>query len=353
MKSWMATLSVNEVRARSVVQEVVMFAFCLGSYFVLLTIFASSSEWLLIDHIYTSFFLGTLLIPTAINDLWLRRKFLNQRRYVVYTFMLIITILFGTWFNQYFFNDLVDIILPNHYFISFYDYGDLFKFFVAFVSIALLINLSIEWFQLKEDQTRMLALEKEKVNAELKALMNQINPHFLFNSLTVLYSLALHNARETSEAILKLSDILRYVIYQSREKLVTLGSEVTLIENYIALQRYRVPASATIEFVTKIENDDAAIPPMLLLPLVENSFKHGIQGDVANHFVRILLEAKGGTIVFSIENNNGSANELEQTPGIGLKNIRDRLSLIFPGKSELLVDRSPSTFRVDLRISQG
>lgn len=353
MESQVTTLSLSAQTSRSWVREAIMFIFSLSAYFVLLTIFASSSVWLIVDHIYTSFFLVTLLIPTAINDWWLRKKFLNRRKYLLYGVLLLATIVAATWFNQYFFSNLIDIILPDYYFISYYSFLDILQFFLSFVFIALLINLSIEWFQLKDAQSKLVTLEKEKINAELIALTNQINPHFLFNSLTVLYSLALKNANETSEAILKLSDILRYVIYQSRGSEVTLNSEVTLIENYIALQRYRVPVSAKIEFDADLDDEHVTIPPMLLLPLVENSFKHGIQGDIANHYVKISLKSNGGEIRFTIENNNIADVQHEKGVGIGLKNIRDRLSLMFPGKSELLVDSTASTFRVDLIISQS
>lgn len=344
------TLSYRGTQVSSKAYEVTIFLFCLGAYFVLITIFASSSRWALIDHIYTSFFLGTLLIPVTINDLWLRRRYLNQRSYGRYLMLLTTTILLGTWFNQVFFSRLIDYILPDYYFISYYDYVDLLKFFVAFVGIALLIGLSVEWFQLKEAQSRILALEKEKTEAELKSLINQINPHFLFNSLTILYSLALHQARDTGEAILKLSDILRYVIYQSKEKLVTVGAEINLIRDYIALQRYRVPAGSRIDFQTNVDEEMHQVPPMLFLPLVENSFKHGVHGDNGDIFVDIVLEVKNGVVRFSIENTRGESGRLADDGGVGLTNIRERLQLMFPGRSELRVEAKRATFRVDLTI---
>jgi LytS/YehU family sensor histidine kinase len=201
----------------------------------------------------------------------------------------------------------------------------------------------MEWFKLQE-------LKKEKLQAEFKALANQVNPHFLFNSLTVLYTLALKDSKETSSAIIKLSDILRYVIYQSSQPRVTLGSEARILRDYIDLQRYRVHPSTKIEFTEKISAGDTQVAPMLFLPLVENSFKHGVHSETEHAFVTMSLEEKNGIVNFNITNNKPLDMTAEKSKGIGLKNLRDRLLLIYPEHHKFTVTEAGSTFSIHMQI---
>ncbi len=203
------------------------------------------------------------------------------------------------------FDRLIDFILPGYYFISYYNYVDLLKFFLVFLVISTLLHLSKEWFELNENKQKMILLEKEKIDAELKALSNQVNPHFLFNSLNVLYSLSIKNKKETPEAIIKLSDILRYVIYESNRETVELQNEITLINNFIDLQQFRTSPDADIQFLWRLKMKNLPIAPMLFLPLVENSYKHGIKGEVGKTFIKMKLIQKGNEVEFQIENNKG------------------------------------------------
>jgi LytS/YehU family sensor histidine kinase len=257
-------------------------------------------------------------------------------------------------FNQILFDSLIDHILPGYYFISYYAFGDILKFFLVFLVITTLLHLSKEWFELNTARQRMILLEKEKINAELRALSNQVNPHFLFNSLNVLYSLAMKKARETPEAIIKLSDILRYVIYESNHDVVELSSEIKLIRNYIDLQRFRTSPDSHIQFLHKTEDDKMELAPMLFLPLVENSFKHGIKGKVGKTFINIELIQKDNEIEFTIINNKGKSGEPEEkrASGVGLKNIRSRLELIYPKNHTFEVEDGKNSFTVKLKINK-
>ena len=221
-----------------------------------------------------------------------------------------------------------------------------------FLVITTLLHLSKEWFELNEARQRMILLEKEKIDAELRALSNQVNPHFLFNSLNVLYSLAIKNAQETPEAIIKLSDILRYVIYESNRETVELHSEIKLINNFIDLQHFRISPEADIQFIREVENEKLPIAPMLFLPLVENSYKHGIKGDVGKTFINMKLIQKGDEVEFLIENNKGQSGEPveNQSGGVGLNNIRSRLELIYPKNHTFEVEDKEDLFSVKLKI---
>jgi hypothetical protein len=323
-----------------------------AAYFILLNIFSGSDKWQKIDYLYTSIFMATLIMAVTVNFWIILPRYLNRKRYALFFLFTAVNIAASTFFNQILFSKLIDYILPGYYFISYYDYFDLLKFFFVFVGLTTLLHLSWEWFQLQETRHLLVMLEKEKINAEFKALMNQVNPHFLFNSLTVLYSLALKHAAETPGAIIKLSDILRYVIYESAAGEVPLTSEITLLHNYIDLQRYRVDASARITFDTDVQDPAIPIVSMILLPLVENSFKHGVKGDIENTFIDIRLHVAQGVINFSIVNNKSDVEPTEKSEGgIGLKNIEERLTLIYGRRHTLAVSNMMKTFKVELTIN--
>lgn len=325
--------------------------FCTVSYFVLLGMFSLSSEVQMIDHIYTSIFLGTLISASTINAWVIIPKFLNRKRYVLWLASFVLNLVTCTLVNHFLFDRLIDYILPQYYFISYYDAVDLFKFFLAFVTLATLLHLSWEWFELQDSKHRITVIEKEKATVELQALMSQVNPHFLFNSLTVLYGLSLKKSSDTSDAIMKLSDILRYVIYESANGKVKVSSEIELINNYIALQRFRVADQVKIEFDNQVTNADIQMEPMLLLPLLENSFKHGVKGDIGNTFIDMKLVADNHRVQFTITNNKSDTPSAEQPwGGIGLKNIRERLKLVYPSRHTFVINETASIFSVDLVI---
>jgi sensor histidine kinase YesM len=325
--------------------------FCTAAYFVLLSIFSGSSEWQLIDHLYTSIFLGTLILFGTINEWVIQKKFLRENRYGLFLLLSFFNIMAGAFFNHLLFNQLIDVLLPGYYFISYYEYSDLLKFFFVYIFLLTLLGLSWEWFQLQEERHRVVTLEKEKINAELKALTNQVNPHFLFNSLTVLYGLALKKSDETAEAILKLSNTLRYVIYESARGKVNLASEINLIKNYIELQKYRVKNWDKISFDHHVNNPAIEIEPMLLLPLVENSFKHGLMGDSTEDFISIQLFSDQNQINFKVVNNKGISPLANGDGGLGLKNIEERLRMIYKDRYTFTVADSDKLFAVELKLN--
>jgi sensor histidine kinase YesM len=343
----MATTIMRIVRS-TLLQHFLFWIIC---FYILLQLFASSSRLLPIDYIYTIIFMITLMLPVYINLLLWMPRYLQQGKYIGYGALVLATLGMGTYFNLILFDKLIDYVLPGYYFISYYEFTDLLKFFVTLITATSLLKLSKEWIQLNETKERMQQLEKEKLTAELRALMNQVNPHFLFNSLTVLYSLALRKATETPEAIIKLSDILRYVIYESNALYVPVRSEVKVLHDYIHLQRYRIGSEAAITFDVALE-EDVSIAPMILLQLVENSFKHGIKGDTGNTFINMHLKADRHQVDFKIENNKGQGEEFDknQVKGIGLHNIRERVRLLYGDRGIFDVTETGNIFRVHLRI---
>ncbi|HTF17000.1 MAG TPA: histidine kinase [Chryseolinea sp.] len=329
---------------------VVQFSFWALTYFILLNIFSSSSTWTFIDYLYTGVFMSTLMIAVWVNAWLLIPQFLQRRRYVLYVLLMGVCIFVFACFNYLLFDHLIDYLLPGYYFISYYDIADLLKFFGACIAIATLIQLTVEWFQLQETQQSMILLEKEKVKAELQALTNQVNPHFLFNSLSVLYSLSLRESKQAPVAIMHLSEILRYVIYDAARDRVALGAEVELITNYIGLQRYRVHPSTSIEFRQDISDPAVTLMPMTFLPLIENSFKHGTQSETENAFIQMHLTSHANQIEFVIRNSK--AQDVRPSEGgIGLKNIESRLNLVYGGRHIFSITETATVFCAHLKIT--
>jgi LytS/YehU family sensor histidine kinase len=270
-------------------------------------------------------------------------------RYSLYLLSMLLCVFVFAYFNYFLFDKIIDYVLPGYYFISYYEISDLLKFFGACIAITTLIQLTVEWFQLQEKQQSMILLEKEKVKAELQALTNQVNPHFLFNSLSVLYSLSLRESKEAPAAIMHLSDILKYVIYDAARDKVALGAEVELISNYLGLQRYRVHPSTVIRFQQDIADPNISLMPMTFLPLIENSFKHGAQNEIENAFIEMHLTADTHRIEFLIRNSKAQESP-RAAGGIGLKNIETRLNLVYGTRHVFNVTESDTEFCVHLEI---
>jgi sensor histidine kinase YesM len=336
-------------------RRVAELAFLVASYLILLSLFSDSKEWEKIDHIYTLIFLLTIVFSLIVNFRILIPFLLNEKRYIIYIFSVAINLLIWTLFNRILFDKWIDYILPGYYFISYYEFKDVFKFFLTFNVVTTLMHLSWEWFSLQEAQQQVTRLEKEKIAAEFKALIQQVNPHFLFNSLTVLYSLALNNSKETPTAVLKLSDILRYTLYDSDKNFVPIKSEADLIENYIDLQRYRLAETVRISFQKDLADPNINIHPMLLLPLVENSFKHGFLEGSGNSFVEMELSSANNQIEFVIRNSRedeAKSMTLTTNGGIGLQNVRERLRLAYGENATLSVASDKESFLVHLIIKE-
>ncbi len=327
--------------------------FWVVAFKILLSIFTSSSEAGKIDFIYTLIFLGTLALPVYLNLYFLIPRWLSGKHYLIYFFLLTLLIAVFVVVNDQTFDRWIDIVLPDYYFISYFDYGDLVLFFISFLAVTSLLKLSKAWFNLYETRQHLAEAEKERKHAELMALKSQINPHFLFNSLNNIYSLALKKSDLAPEAIVRLGNIMRYVIYQSNAEFVKLGDELELLREYIAMQRLRSGKKAQINVETAVADTDLMIAPLLFLPLVENAFKHGIKGATGESYLNIRIETQEHDLNFTIENNKGYSDKVEKEEyhGLGLENVRRRLELVYPERHIFLVTDNNVNFRVEIKLS--
>ncbi len=326
--------------------------FWTASSIFLVHFFSTSNRVEKIDYIYTAIFHVSLVTAVYLNIWILIPRVLQKGRYLVYFLCLLVLIYTGALFNQITFNHLVDLVLPGYYFISFYDIGDILKFVFVYVALTSLLKLSKGWFLLTRAEKQIMLINQKKVESELKALKSQINPHFLFNSLNNIYSLSMGESGKAPTAILKLSDLMRYMLYESNEKEVSLEKEIDFLENYIDLQRLRSDRHARIEYNRDGSTGGLQIAPLLFLPLVENSFKHGVKGDPSGGYVKINMDIGENELALSIENNKGKVDEIEdhKNSGIGLANVKRRLELLYPEKSILEIDDTGSDFKVKLKL---
>lgn len=212
--------------------------------------------------------------------------------------------------------------------------------------------LFIKYFMAnKRIEENEMQMSKQKTESELKILKAQLNPHFLFNTLNNIYSLSLDNSPKTPIAIGKLSEILDHVLYKCNNLLVSLSSEIVLLKNYIELEKLRYDERLQITFETKIESD-ILIPPLLLLSLVENAFKHGAGEDSGSPMIDIGIFQKGSNFKFEISNTISNDYISKDKAKIGLSNITKQLDLIYADKYVLDIKQFQNSFTVILQINQ-
>ncbi len=321
-----------------------LFFWCL-SFLVLMNVLKVSAEIKTIDLIYAAIFHIPIVAVVYINLRLLFPFFLEKGKYLLYSLLILSLIALGSGFYLVLFNKWVDYFFEGYYFIAFYGFWDISLYFAVYLVATSLLRLARGWFRLQE-------IESERNKAELKALRSQINPHFLFNSLNSIYSLARKNSKEVPEKIVQLSDLLRHIIYDSDRDFIPLEKEIGMIRNYITLQNLRTDEQHKINLHVDGEVKEKMVAPMVILPFVENSFKHGLKGGADNAFVNILLTVSDHKLDLKIANSKGkSAGETDlRYQGIGIGNVRKRLEMLYPGRHKLKITETEQTFTVDLQI---
>lgn len=202
-----------------------------------------------------------------------------------------------------------------------------------------------------EDQKKQVELEKQGLDSELALLRSQVNPHFLFNTLNNIDTLVFKDQQKASDSIVRLSEIMRYMLYEANTKLVPLEKEIQYLQSMVELIRLRLKSADFILFEIEGEVDDKMIPPMLLVPFVENAYKHGMKSGIAPG-IEIKLKIEPAIYRFSVFNRIDTTRkqEKDQTGGIGLSNVRRRLELLYGEAARLEMERENGTFRVELEI---
>ena len=224
---------------------------------------------------------------------------------------------------------------------------------LCFLSIAVSTSIKAteQWYSNEKERKEV---ENQKLSAELSFLKSQINPHFFFNTLNSIYSLAIQKSPKTPEAIVKLSELMRYIIYESDKPLVSLKKELEYINNYVELQQLRLMASVKVTYVIEgVAYGDIMIEPLLFLPFIENAFKHGVD-STRKCEIKIKFAIASDRLDFTVENplvkqGRNQVRDLDSS-GIGLTNSKKRLLLLYQDRHELNVTQSDDHFKVELAI---
>lgn len=351
----MQNLSLNSLIKKTNYHRPLIFNAVLWSlaFVILLFVFSKGNTPIDVDFIYTITFLSALSIPVVINFYVLIPKFLKHEKYLIYFAAFIINLLVFALLSSWLLQPLLDTLFPNYFFMSYLSKPNIFLVFSIFLVATTLFKLTEDWFYFNTNENKILRLKNLQIETQLSALRAQINPHFLFNSLNVIYALALEKKEGTTKAIVQLSDILRYIIYDSDTERVSLKDEIVLLKNYIAFQNHRVETPNATNLDINVSDLQFEIYPMLLLPLLENSYKYGIIPGETKTPIHLELYQTENQFKFTVTNANlNTKNSLDNKhSGVGLENLRNNLNLVYPNQHQFKVEETNDLFKVTLSIT--
>jgi two-component system sensor histidine kinase AlgZ len=271
---------------------------------------------------------------------------------------------FGRYLMEFFIPFIILMILRVHlqrYMVDGYTYHIHYFYSVTFIVQSAATTLFIvifvgmlrfakDWF---EFEAKKKEVENERLSAELNFLKAQINPHFLFNTLNNLYYLAYSKSDNTTEVIAKLSQMMRYMIYESNHSEVLLSKELEYMQSYISLERLRLNNQIPIKFEVDGNPETLKIAPLILIPFLENAFKHGVSGNDAAAWVNLSIKLHGKECIYTVENSkiHSVNSENREGSGIGLQNVKRRLELSYPGHYKLDISDQPNQFSIQLKLT--
>ncbi len=196
------------------------------------------------------------------------------------------------------------------------------------------------------------SLVREKLETELKFIRSQTNPHFLFNTLNNIYALARKKSDDTADVVMKLSKLLRFMLYETTNKQIKISDELKILDDYLELEKLRYNGRLTISFLREIDNDSEQIAPLLLIPLVENAFKHGASESRFLSFIHLDIKLQDHILIFNIENTKEPTAKKLASENIGLTSVRRQLELMY-GEHDVVVQNEATLFKVFLKINLG
>ncbi|MEL6535995.1 MAG: histidine kinase [Bacteroidota bacterium] len=315
------------------------------SIYTLGHLFAASAETSFLDYLYSGMVHLSVLPLVYLNLRVLVPKLFSQERYGLYLLACAMNVLLAFGIHTISFQYLVPQLAHwSYYMVDFIPQVSLLFLFAIYLGISTLLSLSKSWW-IKQQ------LEKENLQLSFKALQSQINPHFLFNSLHSLYALALKNSPQTPDLLLNLSEMLRYMLYRTSAQKVPLSEEVEYLHHYVAFQKLRTEEHVDIQWEVELENP-SMIAPLLLVPLVENAFKHGVGPEAS--FVHLKLVCQENQLVFTGKNSRWpelAKSSPKESSGIGMENVRQRIQLMYPNQHQLEVNQTETEFHISLSLT--
>lgn len=300
-------------------------------------------------------FLAYPILYFILPRYFLKRKYLQAffLTLVLWFFVGCLTLFFTMRVNQ----QVIAFLLPEKY-IPETQRPEAATFFMALMSamkgsmlgVTATVGLKLmkHWY-LKEH--RNMLLQKENAKSQLQLLTAQVHPHFLFNTLNNIFSVTQKESPKGSKMIMGLSDMLRYILYEGQKSYVLLQQELLMIQEYIALEKIRYGNKLDVHMSFPQQTDGVYIAPLLLLPFVENCFKHGASHVLENPWINLTIELKDTTLVMKLMNGKAPAGKEPRKPGIGIANVRQRLHLLYKDRHELQVTEDEEIFVVDLQLA--
>jgi sensor histidine kinase YesM len=316
--------------------------------FILFGLHERESWWLVLieEAIHVGIYAGIVyvnfhvLIPSFLS----KKKIISYAAFLLLFLVLLTPIVTALLFGIYSGFDRHDLAEKLDQRIVFASFA-----MVAFLST--LFQILNEWLMHERDRR---VLEQQKAQTELRFLKSQINPHFLFNTLNNLYALTLKKSDLAPEIVLKLSDMMRYMLYECNEKTVPLSKEIRYIKNYLSLEEIRQGKEVEIQFEVEGDINDQLIAPLLFIPFIENCFKHGVNRQLSNAYVHLKISIDDTTVIMELKNSKpdiipGLYNK--KPGGIGQNNVKHQLELLYPKKHKLTIEESPSFYFVTLNLN--
>ncbi|HSF52203.1 MAG TPA: histidine kinase [Algoriphagus sp.] len=317
------------------------------------------------NPVYTfteSFFVVLAQVPLTYGMLYfVLPKFILKKKYLLGLFVIIVFWFAGGILNLYFmgelFPPLLAFLLPSQY-LPLAPRSEGVSLFMAVIATnkgaftiacsALMLKFGKHWYH---KEHRNLQLQKENAESQLRLLTAQVHPHFLFNTLNNIYSQTQIESPKGSKMIMGLADILRYILYEGQKPMVRLNQELQLIIEYVNLEKIRYGNKLEVNVSIPATPNNLYIAPLLLLPFVENCFKHGTSNVLENPWINLKIELKDTTLVMKLMNGKVPSKGKEQKQaGIGINNVRKRLDLLYRDKYDLQIREEDEVFVVDLRV---
>lgn len=297
-------------------------------------------------------FLVIKMMIFLVNYLWLYPKLLRKKKYWQWVVSVVILVFLAVALRYV----LEEVLYPT--FFGFRNYSpdtsisyyaeDGFLWLSPWVLISTVLGFAEDWTKMKKDKQ---ALEQQNTQAELALLKSQLNPHFLFNTLNSIYSLSYQKSDKAPDAILKLSEVMRYMLYDSEDKMVLLEKELQYLHSFVDLQKARFKENIYVDLLVEGTVTNQLITPVLLIAFVENAFKHGVLSDPSDP-VLIHVIVEGNQLQMNVQNRINHQQK-DQTGGIGLPNIYRRLELLYPGQHTLNIKENDTHYICELSLQLG
>lgn len=308
---------------------------------------------------------GLLTTAIAILTYWnlqvLIPQLLLPKKYLLYIILSIASILLVSWFLEMLNNSLIEVspemerrMRRGKRFFKKFPNAHLFRLLsrLAPLLVAYVISSIYEITRVaNRREQESIKLQSEKLETEMKFLKSQINPHFLFNALNNIYSLTVMKSDSAPDNLMKLSNMLRYMLYDCSAEKVPLQKEIAYLKNYIDLQLLKDSRGLNVKVDLEDGQPNLMIAPMLFIPFVENAFKHSKIEDLKTGWIELSLKTVENTLHFSVANSiPDSSFSKDKAGGIGLKNVERQLDLLYPQRHQLSIDQDKDRFSVDLKI---